>query len=106
MTPCDFLLFSYISALPNHHKKSIFQQQMGAETETHIQSLCRELGAMEYLVLIGWLQQIPPLRAQGRLEKRRWKECKSQRSWRAARIQCPEKKQDQCNYELTETKAA
>lgn len=67
MITYDFLLFSHISALLNHHQKGILLQQMGAETETHSQLICRELGALEYLVLTGWLHQIPPLRAQQRL---------------------------------------
>jgi hypothetical protein len=49
------------------------------QTQRLIQTMCRKWEILEHLTLVGCLHQIPPLRAQGALRKRKWKDIKSQR---------------------------
>ena len=55
---------------------------------------------------MGCLHQIPPLRAQGTLQKKRQKECKSQRGWQTPREQVSLNPHDLRSSELTNTDVA
>lgn len=72
----------------------------------HSQTLCRVWDTLEHLVLIDYLHQILPLRAQGTLQERRRKEYKTQSRWKTPRKQEPINQQDQSSYELKRTEPA
>lgn len=59
------------------------RQQTGTDAETHREALCKES------VEIGGLHQIPALKAQEVLGKRKQKDCKSHREWRTPGEQGP-----------------
>lgn len=85
--------------------EKLLLQHMGTHTETHRQALA-EWEPLEYSALNGCLHQLPPLRAQGTIQKRKDKECKSQREWRTPRNQGPLSQHAQSSYELAKTAAA
>ena len=77
MTANDALLYSKISAVLSHPQRDFLLQQRRTNPETHSQT-CRvkDLGTLN---LKGYLPQAPFLGYQETLQKRRQKECKSQR---------------------------
>lgn len=75
---------------------------MRINTETYNWTKFREWETLGYSILNGYLHQINPLKAQGFMENRRQKYCKSHWWWMT-----PRPHQDLwCTNELTETAAA
>lgn len=97
--------YAQISALLSHHQRAFLLQEMGTNTETHSQTLCREWEALEHLVLKGAIHHMPPLRAQRILWKRIQKKGKNQRKWRTPTKWGPLNQHEQISYKLTEIEA-
>ena len=97
----DIVLYSSISILLRHYQISFLLQQMEIiqrRRATHYIQRVGDLGTLRHKCL----HQIPLLRAQ----KRRWKNCRSQRGWRIPGEKSLLNQHDQSSYELTETEAA
>lgn len=117
MTPNEILLYSQISTLLSHHQKSFLLQQMGTNTETHSQKLCREKhremergregrrnGERETIRhKSGCHNQISPFRAKDTAKEGRQKVNKRQKGQRTPRKQGSLNPDYQSSYELTET---
>lgn len=70
----------------SQYQRSFYLQQMGVNTETHSQTLCREGESLELSAL---REQIPLLRVQRTFRKRRQKRYKNPREWRTPRNEGP-----------------
>jgi hypothetical protein len=71
-------------------------------TNTHRQTLCRQIGPFS---INGMSPSHPFLRAQGTLQKRRQKECKSKRWWRVPWRPGPPHQREHHSSELTDAAA-
>lgn len=94
-----------ISTTLIHHQRHILLQQMGENTDT-VSHYTENERPCKHSAINGISPSIPPLKAQGTLQKRRPIECKSQILWSTPSKQGPLNQYDWCAYELTETKAA
>lgn len=83
---CLLNLYLYIlvsEALRIHQRCLIVQGMVNINMETHNESKHKEQASGEYSAKDGTFISPPHLlKAQGALEKNRWKDYKSQRSWR------------------------
>lgn len=78
---------------------------MGENTDT-VSHYTENERPCKHSAINGISPSIPPLKAQGTLQKRKPIECKSQILWSTPSKQGPLNQYDWCAYELTETKAA
>ena len=92
-----------ISTTLIHHQRHILLQQMGENTDT-VSHYTENERPCKHSAINGISPSIPPLKAQGTLQKRRPIECKSQILWSTPSKQGPLNQYDWCAYELTETK--
>jgi hypothetical protein len=87
-----FKIFLY--SLLSHHRRRFFLQEMGTNTEIHSQILFSETPGNTQTPK-GYLHQIPPLRAQGILQKRRQKDHKNQRGCKTPGVHGPPNQHDE-----------
>lgn len=84
----DTLLYPQIHTPLGPHQKSFLLQQMVTNAETHNWTVCREGETLGHSALNQmFLYQSLPLKDQGTMWKRRWKDYKHQRWWITPRKQ-------------------